>query len=124
VNGRPEAPRSVDLDRLIARLLTVGTYLSVGLLAVGVVVMFALRISPLEGSPRFEVGLILDDIVQLRPAGFIWLGLIAVVATPAARVVASLLGYARLGESRMAIVAGLILVVIALSVAVAQILEA
>lgn len=113
-----------DLDRSIARLLTLGTYASVGLLGIGVALMVASRISPLDGGPPFEIGLVIDDIVHLRPLGFIWLGLLAVVATPTARVVASLIGYLRRGERTMAVVAVLILVVIALSVALAQVLEA
>jgi len=60
------------------------------------------------------------DLLALRPGGFIWLGLLIVVATPAARVLAALLGYARLGDRMMAIVAGLILAVIALSVLLAR----
>lgn len=118
MNGRPSSPP--DLDRAIARLLIIGTYVSVALLAVGALLMFALRISPLEGGPPFEPGLILDDIVGLRPVGFIWLGLLVVVATPAARVAASLVGYLRGGEPRMALVSGLILIVIAVSVAIAR----
>ncbi|HYX11030.1 MAG TPA: DUF1634 domain-containing protein, partial [Candidatus Acidoferrum sp.] len=59
----------------------------------------------------------------VRPAGFLWLGLIAVVATPTARVAASLIGYARRGERAMAVVAVLILIVIAMSVVVARAIE-
>ena len=112
-----------DLDRSIARLLTFGTYVSVALLAVGVVLMLAKQISPLGGGPSLQPGLLVDDLVNLRPAGFIWLGLLAVVATPAARVIAALIGFARRGERTMTIVAALILAVIALSVASARILE-
>jgi uncharacterized membrane protein len=114
----------LDLDHAIARLLTLGTYASVALLAVGVLLMLARRISPLGGPPSFEPSLLLDDLVSFRPAAYIWLGLVAVVATPAARVVASLVGYVRRRERSMAIVAVLILVVIALSVALAVGLEA
>ena len=46
------------------------------------------------------------------------LGLIAVIATPTARVIASLVGYVRGGERRMAVVSVAILTVIAASVAV------
>ena len=53
----------------------------------------------------------------------IWLGLVVVVATPSARVAASLVGYARSGERLMAAVAVLILVVIGASVALAKGLE-
>jgi uncharacterized membrane protein len=106
-----------DLDRSIARLLTIGTYGSVALLGVGVVLMLAAGIAPLAGGPRFELDLLVDDLVHRRPAGFLWLGIVAVIATPSARVLASLVGFTRRGERTMAIVASLILAVIALSVA-------
>lgn len=114
----------LDLDRAIARLLTLGTYASVALLAVGVILMLVRRVSPLGGPPSFEPGLLIDDLLGLRPAGYIWLGLVAVVATPAVRVAASLAGYLRRGERSMAFIAVLILVVIAVSVALAVGLEA
>jgi uncharacterized membrane protein len=110
------APPSADLDRAIGRLLTIGTYTAILLLGIGSVLLFAYRIDPLAGAPPLEPGLIVDDIVHLRPAGFMWLGLIVVLATPVARVVASLVGFVRRGERTMAIVAALILVVIALSI--------
>jgi uncharacterized membrane protein len=119
--GRP-APG--DLDRSVARLLTFGVYSSVGLLTIGVLLLFVRAISPLAGAPAFDPALIVDDIVNLRPLGFLSLGLIAVIATPAARVVASLVGYLRRGERAMALVSVLILAVIAVSVALALALEA
>jgi uncharacterized membrane protein len=115
--GQPES--AFDLERSIARLLTVGTYASVALLVVGVVLMLTSGIGPLSGGPVFDPARLVPDLLAFRPGGFLWLGLITVVATPAARVVASLVGYARRGEQRMAIVAALILLVIALSVALA-----
>ena len=111
------------LERPIARLLTLGTYLSIALLATGALLMLGQGTGPLSGGPAFDPGTIAGDVVALRPAGFIWLGLIVVVATPAARVAASLVGYVRLGERMMAVVAGLILLVIAVSVALAKGLE-
>jgi uncharacterized membrane protein len=120
----PGHGHSADLDRSIARLLTYGTYASVALLAGGVVLMLAQGIAPLAGGPRFQPDLVVDDLIHGRPAGLISLGLVAVVATPAARVAAALVGFARRGERAMAIVATLILVVIAMSVALARALEA
>jgi uncharacterized membrane protein len=108
-----------DLERSIARLLTVGTYASVALLVVGVVLMLTSGVGLLSGGPVFDPARLVPDLLAFRPAGFLWLGLITVVATPAARVLASLVGFARRGEQRMAIVAGLILLVIVLSVALA-----
>ena len=114
--GSHRAPPA-DLDRLIGRLLTIGTYTAVLLIAIGTVLMFASRIDPLAGAPPFEPALMVDDITHGRPAGFMWLGVLVLLATPILRVIVSFFGYAARGERTMAIVAALILVVIAASVA-------
>jgi uncharacterized membrane protein len=124
LTAEPQLGLPADLDRSIARLLTYGTYVSVALLGVGALVMFARRIAPLAGGPSFQPELVVDDVVNLRAAGFMWLGLIAVIATPTARVVAALIGFVRRGERTMALVAALILAVITLSVVLAQAVEA
>ncbi|HEU0237291.1 MAG TPA: DUF1634 domain-containing protein [Candidatus Limnocylindrales bacterium] len=109
----------MNLERAIARLVTAGTYVSVGLLAFGVVGLLAAGRSPLDGGPSLDPGQIVGDIVALRPEGFLWLGLLVAIASPAARVMLALGGYLRLGERGMAVVAVLILGVIALSVGLA-----
>jgi len=118
-----QEPDPRGLERSIGRVLTIGIYASIALLVVGVVLMMLNGIGPLAGGPAFDAGRLVPDLTALRPAGFLWLGLIAVVATPTARVAASLIGYARRGERAMAAVAVLILVVIAISVALAQVLK-
>ena len=118
------APMGADaLEHSIGQVLTVGTYASVVFLAVGVVLLLVAGIGPLSGGPAFDLGSLAGDVVALRPAGFIWLGLLVVVATPSARVAASLVGYTRRGERTMTIVSVLILVVIAVSVGLAKGLE-
>ena len=114
--GSHRAPPA-DLDRLIGRLLTIGTYTSVLLIAIGTVLMFESRIDPLAGGPPFEPGLIVDDITHGRPVGYMWLGMLVLLATPILRVIVSLFGFATRGERTMAIVGVLILVVIAASIA-------
>ena len=118
-----QEPDPIALERAIARLLAVGTYAAIGLLVLGLASMLAASIQPLSGGPAFDPGRLMPDLVGLQAAGFIWLGLVVVVATPSARVLASLVGYARRGEPIMAAIAGLILVVIAVSVALAKGLE-
>jgi uncharacterized membrane protein len=109
----------MQLERRIARLLTVGSYLSVALLAVGFGAMLIEGRSPLDGGPPLDPRSIPADLLALRPAGFLWLGLLTVVATPVARVAVALFGYLRGNERTMAVVATLVLAVIALSVALA-----
>jgi uncharacterized membrane protein len=109
----------MTLERVIGRLVTLGTYASVALLAFGVAGLLVAGRSPLEGGPSLDPGQILGDIAALRPEGFLWLGLLAAIATPAGRVAVAVAGFARIGERGMAVVALLILGVIVLSVGLA-----
>lgn len=111
------------LERSIGRLLSAGSYAAIVLLTIGFALMLIQGIDPLAGGPAFDVRALVGDLLALRPTGFLWVGLIVVLATPASRVVASLIGYRRQGEWRMALVAILILLVILLSVLVATALE-
>lgn len=100
------------LEATIARLLAIGTYASIGLLLTGTVLMLLEGRSPLDAGPEFDLGAIPGDVLAFRASGFLWLGILGILATPSARVVAALVGYARRGDTRMVAVAGLILVVI------------
>jgi len=105
-----------SLEGTIARLLTGGTYASVALLLAGTLLLLAEGRSPLDLGPTFDPASIPADIIGLRSAGFLWLGIIGLILTPSARVVAALTGYARLGDRRMVAVAAMILVVLAAGV--------
>ena len=111
--------RALDIDHAVARLLTFGTYTSIALLALGVAAMLLAGTSPLDPGPRLEAGRLIADAIALRPDALLWLGIIVVVATPSARVAASLVGYVRQRDRTMAVVAVAILGVITLSVVLA-----
>ncbi|HEV2005398.1 MAG TPA: DUF1634 domain-containing protein [Candidatus Limnocylindrales bacterium] len=108
------SPRS--LESSIGRLLTIGTYVSVGLIAIGTVLLIGSGRSPLDAAPALDLSRLIPDLLGVQPAGFLWLGILGVVATPAARVAAALVGFSRSGERRMALVAAAILIVIAIGV--------
>jgi uncharacterized membrane protein len=111
--------RGQEFDRFIGRLLIAVTYLAVALLSVGVVLLFANGISPLAGGPPLDLGRLAADLATLGPAAFLWLGILAVIATPLSRVIAAAVGFARLGDRGLVGVAVAILVVIALGIVVA-----
>lgn len=118
VPGRPsvDARRAAD-ERVIGRLLTLVTYLAVGLLLTGVIAMIAAGISPTDPAPASDPEAILAAIGALRPEGILWLGLIVVIATPILRVATAALAYARQAEWRMVAISLAILGVIAVGVA-------
>jgi uncharacterized membrane protein len=110
---RPRTGPSEDsLESALARVLQAGTYASIALVAVGCVLLLAGGISPLAGGPPFRPGEILGDVLAMRPAGLLWLGIVGTVATPALRVAGALVGFWRRGERTMVAVAILVLAVV------------
>jgi len=104
------------LESNLARVLQIGTYVSITLVAVGVGLLVAGGGSPLDPGPQLDLPGMVGDLVAGRPAAFLWLGILGIIATPGLRVAGALVGFARRGERTMAIVALLILVVVALGV--------
>lgn len=113
----PRVTRGREFDRVIGRLLIVVTYVAVALLTVGVVLLLMAGLSPLSGGPPLDLAQLGAELVALDPAAFLWLGILAVIATPLSRVIAAAIGFARLGDRLMVGVAIGILVVISLGVA-------
>jgi uncharacterized membrane protein len=107
------------VEATVARLLSIGTIVAIALLVLGSVLLALRGGSPLDRAPRLDLAAIPGDLVAGRPDGYLWLGLIAAIATPCARVAASLAGYVRRGERAMAVISILILAVIALTVGLA-----
>jgi len=116
-------PTRHDFDRTIGRILIWLTYVAVALLAVGVALMLASGISPLDSAPPFDLAAIPADIAALQPAGFLWLGLLVVLVAPVARVVVAGIGYGLDREWVMVLVAIAILAVIAVGVVSATLTE-
>jgi Protein of unknown function (DUF1634). len=108
--------RVLQAERLIGRLLIGVTYISVVLLLVGVGLLIAAGISPLSGGPALDLGRLLSDLLRLDATGFLWLGLLAVIAAPITRVSVALVAYARDDDWLMVGVSAGILLVIAVAI--------
>lgn len=105
-----------SLETSLARILQVGSYISIGLVAAGVVLLIAGGGSPLAGGPPLDLGGLMADVTAGRPGGLLWLGILGIVATPGIRVLGALVGFARRGEQAMVGVAVAILAVVAAGV--------
>ena len=110
-------------EAAIGRLLLVVTYVAVALLSIGVLLMVATGISPLDGGPPLDIASLGSDLVNLQPEGFLWLGLIAVIATPVSRVVAAGIGFGRSRDWALVAVSISILVVITVGIVTALVAE-
>ena len=109
------------LELRIARLLVLGTYAGVALLAVGIVLMVAAGLDPQTAPvPAFDPGTIVADLLAFRATGFLWAGLLVVMALPVTRVAIAAAGFGVSGERRMAAIALTVLAVLAMSVVLVQ----
>ena len=110
--------RAGRLERILGRVLAVGSVASVALLTMGILAMGAAHVGPLDRPfPPFDLARLPADLSALDGAGFLWLGLLAVILTPSIRVMASLVGFTVAGERRMAAVSLIVLAAICLSAA-------
>jgi uncharacterized membrane protein len=110
------------LELRIARLLILGTYLGVALLAVGILLMLASGTDPLATpSAPFVPASIPGDVLALRATGFLWAGILVLMALPVTRVAIAAAAFARAGDRRMAAIAVAVLVVLAISVVLVQV---
>ena len=106
-------------DRLSGRLLISFTYVSVGLLVMGVVLMIVNGISPLETAPALDPGTLIPSLLALEPEAFLWLGMAAIIAAPIGRVILAGAIYAVDRDMTMVAISLAILIVIVIGVATA-----
>lgn len=116
--------QALALDLTVSLLLSAGTLAAVALLAVGVALLALSGRSPLDTAfPSLDLGRLAGDVLALRPEGFLWLGLIAVILTPTSRVIVSLVGYSRAADRTMVLISLAILSVIAASVVISALVK-
>ena len=112
------------LESRVSRLLVIGTYLAIGIVLVGVVGLLASGVDPLVlATPPFDLRQIPADIAAGKPEGFLWLGLVAVLALPLGRVIVAGLGFLAARDTRLALVSLAVLLVVTGSILAALGLE-
>ena len=104
------------IEGRIARLLSRGSLVAVGLLSFGIVLMIGRGLSPLDVPPALALGRLVDDLVTLHPAGYLWLGAIAVLSLPILRLALAVVAYWAAGERTRAAIGVATLAVIAAGV--------
>jgi len=88
----------------VSWVLTIGVSISAGLIALGFAASFfvgwrgSLLGQPHLDTPVTDFGGLIDGLAALRPQAIAQLGLVALVATPIVRVIASLAGFALEGD--------------------------
>ena len=97
-------------------LLFRGSLVAVGLLSVGIVLMVARGLSPLDVPPALALDRLVGDLLTLHPAGYLWLGAIAVLSLPILRLLVAVAVFWREGERNRAAIGLATLAVIAVGI--------
>jgi uncharacterized membrane protein len=106
------------VESIIGRMLVIGDYVAMVFILIGVLGMLANSINPMTAivPTSFDLASIPADIVALRPEGFLWLGIVTVIALPIGRVVFAGVSLLAAGERRLALVAMGVLLVVLVSI--------
>ena len=116
--GSVRTGAAYGMEALIARMLVVGLWLAMGLVLVGVVLMLANGTDPLDHGPipPFELAQIPSEMLALKPAGFLWAGIVLIIALPIGRVMVAGVGFLAVHDRRMALISLLVLLVVLASI--------
>jgi uncharacterized membrane protein len=113
------------LETLIGRLMVWGVYAAMALILVGIVLAFLagydLLAQGLKDAPAPAA--VVDAVLTLQPEGFLWAGIVLLIAIPIGRVVVSGVGFLATGERRFALISLLVLLVVLASITAALNLE-
>lgn len=113
------------LEVRIGRLMVWGVYTAMALIVIGLALGFAQGIDPLAHGrvPAFDLPAVLGSVGRLQPEGFLWAGIVLIIAIPIGRVIVSGIGFLASGERRFAFISLLVLLVVLASVLAALRLE-
>jgi uncharacterized membrane protein len=129
VNAAGPGARGSDatyaLEAAVGRLLVAGTWLAMGLVLAGVVLMLLTGVDPLAHGtvPPFDASRIPADVIALRPEGFLWAGVVLIIGLPIGRAVVAGVGFVAARDVRLAVVSLLVVLVVLASIGAAVGLE-
>lgn len=107
---------------LLSRLLLAGVSVAAIIMAVGLVSALAVGwTGSLTGAPSVvhatgDFSTTVDGLLHLRPFAIVQLGLLVLLATPVMRVAASMLAFAIEGDRLYAVVSGMVLTILLVSI--------
>lgn len=104
-----------ELARWVSGVLAIGTTVAIATVALGVALTLLLG----GAAGQSAVGLV-AQIMALKPASIVSVGLLLLALTPAAQLVVALVAFARRGEHRYTFIASVVLSLLALGVVTAS----
>lgn len=117
----PGSEVAYAMEAAIGRVLLVGTWIAMALLAAGVALTLTTGVDPLDHGaiPPYSLAAIPPALAALQPAGFLWAGITLLIALPIGRVIVGGLGFLAARDYRLALISLLVLAVVLVSVAAA-----
>jgi uncharacterized membrane protein len=117
-DGNPKAAPPRAVERLVSLVLRTGVTLSATIICAGLCLLLArgvfsdrMRIDAAVAYPR-SLGALFSGLLALDPASVISLGLLALIATPFARVAVSIVAFAVERDWRYVAVTALVLAIL------------
>ncbi len=109
------------LEVFISRLMVWGVYAAMALISIGIVLAGLAGIDPLARglAPALDPAGIVSSMLALQPEGFLWAGIVLILAIPIGRVVVAGVGFLATGERRFALISLLVLLVVVISIVTA-----
>lgn len=114
------APSDHEIELSVAGMLRFGVTLAAVLVAIGGVLLLRHPYSPVQDLHHFDatgvtyesLRAVLQGVLQLRATAIIQLGLIVLIATPVARVVFCVIGFARQRDRLYVVISLIVLLVL------------
>jgi len=109
------------LEVFIGRLMVWGVYAAMALISIGIILAGLAGIDPLARglAPALDPVGIVSSMLALQPEGFLWAGIVLILAIPIGRVVVAGVGFLATGERRFALISLLVLLVVVISIVTA-----
>lgn len=113
-------PTDHDIDMSVSRMLLVGVTLAAGVVLIGgllyvrhpwVAIPDYSHFST-GGATRTTIAGVVDGLVHLNPKSIIEFGLLLLIATPVARVVFCVIGFARQNDKLYVLISSVVLVIL------------
>lgn len=107
-----------DINKNISRLLAVGIYLTVFFYSVGIILLLISNNGTMMPQKSSITGItsFFQSLFSLHAEPFFYLGTIALIMTPIARVLFSILLFYRTGEKKYILITSIVAVILAVSV--------
>lgn len=107
------------MNKMLSRVLKTGLYSSLAITVLGLVLVTMQHI-PTEAVKALPFGDLLSYLLRGNGTAVLDFGLVLLMLTPVARVVAAVYGYIREGDRRFALISFVVLVVLSISFIVAS----